>query len=49
MSVSSLRVDFDVISMTAFGAYDAGSNVLTANGVSVFFGKVDATLDDSQD
>jgi hypothetical protein len=36
-------------SMTAFGAYDAGSNVLTANGVSVFFGKVDATLDDSQD
>jgi hypothetical protein len=36
-------------SMTAFGAYDAGSNVLTANGVSAFFGKVDATLDDSQD
>lgn len=36
-------------SMTAFGAYDAGSNVLTANGVSVFFGKVDAALDDSQD
>jgi len=34
-------------SMTAFGAYDAGSNTLTANGVSVFFGKVDAMLDDS--
>jgi hypothetical protein len=36
-------------SMTAFGAYDAGSNTLTANGVSVFFGKVDAMLDDSAD
>ena len=40
---------FAATSMTAFGAYDAGSNVLTANGVSVFFGKVDAALDDSQD
>jgi hypothetical protein len=35
-------------SMTAFGAYDAGGNVLTANGVSVFFGKIDANEDDSQ-
>ena len=35
-------------SLTAFGAYDAGSNVLTANGVSAFFGKVDAAQDDSQ-
>jgi hypothetical protein len=37
-----------ITSMTAFGAYDAGSNTLTANGVSAFFGKVDATMDDSQ-
>ena len=36
-----------ITSLTALGAYDAGSNVLTANGVSAFFGKVDATLDDS--
>jgi hypothetical protein len=35
-------------SLTAFGAYDAGSNVLAANGVSAFFGKVDSTQDDSQ-
>ena len=37
-----------ITSMTAFGAYDAGSNTLTSNGVSAFFGKVDATMDDSQ-
>jgi hypothetical protein len=37
-----------VTSMTAIGAYDAGGNVLTANGVSVFFGKIDANMDDSQ-
>jgi len=37
-----------ITSLTAFGAYDAGGNVLTANGVSAFFGKVDATMDDSQ-
>jgi hypothetical protein len=37
-----------LMSLTASGAYDAGSNVLTANGVSAFFGKVDAALDDSQ-
>lgn len=35
-----------VTSMTAFGAYNAGTNTLTANGVSVFFGQVDASLDD---
>ena len=35
-------------SLTALGAYDAGSNVLTANGVSAFFGTVDAAQDDSQ-
>ena len=35
-------------SLTALGAYDAGGNVLTANSVSAFFGKVDAMLDDSQ-
>jgi hypothetical protein len=34
-------------SLTALGAYDAGGNVLTANSVSAFFGKVDTTLDDS--
>jgi hypothetical protein len=37
-----------ITSMTAIGAYDAGGNVLTANGVSVFFGKIDANMDDSQ-
>jgi hypothetical protein len=37
-----------ITSLTAFGAYDAGGNVLTANGVSAFFGKIDATMDDSQ-
>ncbi len=37
-----------ITSLTASGAYDAGGNVLTANGVSAFFGKVDAMLDDSQ-
>jgi hypothetical protein len=36
-----------ITSLTAFGAYDAGSNVLTANGVSAFFGKIDASMDDS--
>jgi hypothetical protein len=35
-----------VTSMTAFGAYDSGSNTLTANGVSVFFGKIDPSQDD---
>jgi hypothetical protein len=37
-----------ITSLTAFGAYDAGGNVLTANGVSAFFAKIDATMDDSQ-
>jgi hypothetical protein len=35
-----------VNSLTAFGAYDSGANTLTANGVFVLFGKVDASQDD---
>jgi len=35
-----------VTSMSAFGAYDTASNTLTANGVSVFFGKMDPTQDE---
>jgi hypothetical protein len=36
-----------VTSMTAFGAYDSGTNTLTANGVSVFFGKMDPSQDEN--
>jgi hypothetical protein len=35
-----------VTSMSAFGAYDSGSNTLTANGVSIFFGKMDPNQDE---
>ena len=35
-----------VTSMSAFGAYDSTTNTLTANGVSVFFGKMDPTQDE---
>jgi len=35
-----------VTSMSAFGAYDSASNTLTANGVSVFFGKMDPSQDE---
>jgi len=35
-----------VTAMAAFGAYDSGTNTLTANGVSVFFGKVDSSQDE---
>jgi hypothetical protein len=34
-------------SMTAVGAYDSGTNTLTANGVSAFFGKIDSSLDEN--
>ena len=36
-----------VTSMSAFGAYDSASNTLTANGVSVFFGKMDPSQDEN--
>ena len=36
-----------VTSMTAIGAYNAGTNTLTANGVSVFFGKFDPSQNDN--